>query len=276
MTNDYNELLNLSENEIRLGNYELAQNYAQQIQLKLKNTPVSEKVVSGKRKIVTETFLGIIPLKSKYVDSYSDLRHDDLIVLYLKAKLLESLTLFYQKKTSFGIQKLEDLYLEVKSLRNVLLNEQRIELNRFIDDFNDEIQEVCLLNDFLSLENSSTIEDEIDLAFYSTKTKEELYLLIGERIPENIRENAKIIANKIALLKSGGKILIGPTITEVTETQEENIEFGKKLSNALKKSLYNVLCSPKDRVGKELISNERINYNYQSSHYNGHSKRTNC
>ncbi len=89
-------------------------------------------------------------------------------------------------------------------------------------------------------------------------SENELLSVIGSLIPIEVKTDSRVFNGKLLLLKSDSKILLPESLKLKNEKEIENLEFGKRLTNALKKSLYNIICDPKDRIGKKYISADSI------------------
>ncbi len=238
------------ENYIRLGNYKDAYNLCELIINDLKDIKIEDLGTSSTIKF---------PWLLKAIGGLEDIsvpnriRNDQLILLRIQARLMSSLALFYLNETKLGNDKIDSSINEIKLFKDKLYFDYQNKLNEFIKRIKPEIDEIHLISDLTTQQESSERIKDFELDKYLKMSEEELYQQIGKHIPEEIKNNSKILNGRLVLLESNNIILIPPKAAK-TEKELENITFGKKLSNALKKSLYNILCDPKNRIGKSYVT----------------------
>lgn len=243
--------LNSIETQMRMGDYDIANNLCVTSIADLKQITFEDLGNATTIKI---------PWIIKAIGGLEDIttpdrtRNSQLILLRMKTRLMQSLILFYNNETELGTNKLDESVREINAIRDKLDINHQNELNKFLERIKTEIKELHLLSAYLESETKNQEEQEIDIEQYLKMSEEELYLTIGNLIPSETKVMSKVLDSKILLLVFNNKILIPPSSSLPDEKETENITFGKRFSNALKKSLYNILCDPKDRVGKNYVS----------------------
>ncbi|WP_405296813.1 hypothetical protein [Algibacter sp. Ld11] len=243
------------ETQIRLGNYHDALESCSKALGVLNDIKLEDKKPTTYKQPWLLKALG-----HKDIESVNTQRNDSLILEKFKTKIFESLCLFYLHKTEAGVKKLDNTFNEIEKIKNQLYPNYKEDLIKFIDKINEEIQELYLLSNYVNTSrNKQKNENEnINIKKYLNLSEDELYIKIGDLITKEVRDSSKILNSRILLLKSNNSILLPQSSDIKNDKLVESHTFGKKLTSALKKSLYNILCNPKDRVGKKYVTVDSI------------------
>lgn len=249
------ELILFAEIERNLGNLETAKEYLK----KIKHIEF-QQIIEQKQEYIPESFVkkigmfSVPNLNPKYKKgNVSRVINYNLLVTKIKLGRLESLLLFDEGKPELGNEKIIAIYDEIKLYDEYIPEGLKQEHHRFVNEISKEINQVSLLSEYLGAvsdgDNVVKVSDD-DLDIYLSKSIDELYELIGKQIPDYMKESNRLLEYKAILAISGNKIVL----PENTSVNNNDKKAGITLFDAFKKSLYNIICDPKNRVGKEIIS----------------------
>ncbi|MGH1387852.1 hypothetical protein [Kordia sp.] len=185
-------------------------------------------------------------------------RSENILSLLNKGKINKARkTLTKLSKEAFQAKKA--LYYDIQAKEKI---------DNSINDLAEKFALKCMLKEFLKEQKKKKKSSKFNMIIvvpFLGKSEDELYETLGSYVSKNIKEIYFASKLQVLLLSKGKDIYflgsgknIDNEVLETTQVEKENISFGKKLFNILKKNLYNIICGDENKTTGAIFDLDKI------------------